>query len=187
MFPRFWCIVPRKIWQPCSQPATAPTSGSRPWRPTRCESKFHLKTVLPAVSPIEILILERACLRCSCKHFGRKKPCKKSAALHPRQGNLLERNIFTGLLELLFLWHRYVPYPGGGEKWGGNGVGDDLYSFGFDGAYLWTGGRSTLVIPSVNVPYVKKGDSIGVALDLVSILWNFISDENFYIRIMIEI
>jgi len=23
----------------------------------------------------------------------------------------------------------YVPYPGGGEKWGGNGVGDDLYSF----------------------------------------------------------
>ena len=33
----------------------------------------------------------------------------------------------------------YIPYPGGGEKWGGNGVGDDLYSFGFDGAYLWTG------------------------------------------------
>ena len=61
---------------------------------------------------------------------------------------------------------RYVPYPGGGEKWGGNGVGDDLYSFGFDGAYLWTGGRSTLVIPSINVPYVKKGDNIGVALDL---------------------
>lgn len=59
-----------------------------------------------------------------------------------------------------------MPYPGGGEKWGGNGVGDDLYSYGFDGAYLWTGGRSTLVIPSVNVPYVKKGDSIGVALDL---------------------
>lgn len=34
---------------------------------------------------------------------------------------------------------RYVPYPGGGEKWGANGVGDDLYSFGFDGTYLWTG------------------------------------------------
>lgn len=33
----------------------------------------------------------------------------------------------------------YVPYPGGGEKWGGNGVGDDLYSFGFDGSNLWTG------------------------------------------------
>lgn len=34
---------------------------------------------------------------------------------------------------------RYIPYPGGGEKWGGNGVGDDLYSFGFDGAFLCTG------------------------------------------------
>ena len=34
---------------------------------------------------------------------------------------------------------RYIPYPGGGEKWGGNGVGDDLYSYGFDGAFLWTG------------------------------------------------
>ena len=33
----------------------------------------------------------------------------------------------------------YVPYPGGGEKWGGNGVGDCFYSFGFDGAYLWSG------------------------------------------------
>lgn len=43
----------------------------------------------------------------------------------------------------------YVSYPGGGEKWGGNGVGDDLYSFGFDGSYLWTGGRYTLVNPQV--------------------------------------
>ena len=60
----------------------------------------------------------------------------------------------------------YIPYPGGGEKWGGNGVGDDLYSYGFDGAYLWTGGRSTMVIPSVNEPYIKKGDNIGCALDL---------------------
>jgi hypothetical protein len=31
------------------------------------------------------------------KTFWRKKPCKKSADLHPRQGNLLQRNIFTGL------------------------------------------------------------------------------------------
>jgi hypothetical protein len=29
--------------------------------------------------------------------FLAKKPCKKSADLHPRQGNLLQRNIFTGL------------------------------------------------------------------------------------------
>ncbi|XP_062134846.1 ryanodine receptor isoform X8 [Drosophila sulfurigaster albostrigata] len=61
----------------------------------------------------------------------------------------------------------YVPYPGGGKKWGGNGVGDDLYSFGFDGAFLWTGGRKTLVVDSLpEEPYIRKGDVIGVAIDL---------------------
>ncbi|TKS76306.1 Ryanodine receptor 3 [Collichthys lucidus] len=30
----------------------------------------------------------------------------------------------------------YAPYPGGGEGWGGNGVGDDLYSYSFDGLHL---------------------------------------------------
>lgn len=34
----------------------------------------------------------------------------------------------------------YAPYPGGGEGWGGNGVGDDLYSYSFDGLHLWSGG-----------------------------------------------
>jgi hypothetical protein len=29
--------------------------------------------------------------------FWAKNPCKKSAYLHPRQGNLLQWNIFTGL------------------------------------------------------------------------------------------
>lgn len=33
----------------------------------------------------------------------------------------------------------YSPYPGGGEGWGGNGVGDDLYSYSFDGLHLWSG------------------------------------------------
>ncbi|KAL5285595.1 hypothetical protein ACFFRR_007348 [Megaselia abdita] len=63
----------------------------------------------------------------------------------------------------------YVPYPGGGKKWGGNGVGDDLYSFGFDGAFLWTGGRKSLVIGEDHIleePYIRKNDVIGVALDL---------------------
>ncbi|XP_055904497.1 ryanodine receptor isoform X8 [Eupeodes corollae] len=61
----------------------------------------------------------------------------------------------------------YVPYPGGGKKWGGNGVGDDLYSFGFDGAYFWTGGRKTQIVENLpDEPFIRKGDVIGVALDL---------------------
>uniref|UniRef100_A0A4D5R9V0 Ryanodine receptor 44F n=1 Tax=Scolopendra viridis TaxID=118503 RepID=A0A4D5R9V0_SCOVI len=59
----------------------------------------------------------------------------------------------------------YMPYPGGGEKWGGNGVGDDLYSYGFDGANLWTGGRCNNVNP-ISPPYFQKGDVIGCAIDL---------------------
>lgn len=49
-----------------------------------------------------------------------------------------------------------MPFPGGGEKWGGNGVGDDLYSYGFDGAFLWTGGRCTPVINNPREPYIRK-------------------------------
>ncbi|XP_070139394.1 ryanodine receptor [Drosophila kikkawai] len=61
----------------------------------------------------------------------------------------------------------YVPYPGGGKKWGGNGVGDDLYSFGFDGANFWTGGRKTPVVDALpEEPFIRKGDVIGVAIDL---------------------
>ena len=33
----------------------------------------------------------------------------------------------------------YSPYPVGGDFYGENGVGDDSYSFGFDGLNLWTG------------------------------------------------
>lgn len=33
----------------------------------------------------------------------------------------------------------YSPYPGGGEGWGSNGAGDDLYSYAFDGLHLWSG------------------------------------------------
>lgn len=39
----------------------------------------------------------------------------------------------------------YAPYPGGGEGWGGNGVGDDLYSYSFDGLHLWSGGHLSLI------------------------------------------
>ncbi|KAL1124812.1 hypothetical protein AAG570_001433 [Ranatra chinensis] len=67
----------------------------------------------------------------------------------------------------------YVPYPGGGEKWGGNGVGDDLYSFGFDGSALWTGGRKTGVLPHASEPFIRKGDVIGCSLDLTVPVINF--------------
>lgn len=33
----------------------------------------------------------------------------------------------------------YQPRPTGGEGWGGNGVGDDLCSYSFDGLHLWSG------------------------------------------------
>ncbi|KAJ8665342.1 hypothetical protein QAD02_007004, partial [Eretmocerus hayati] len=67
----------------------------------------------------------------------------------------------------------YMPYPGGGEKWGGNGVGDDLYSFGYDGAFLWTGGRKTQVMQDASEPYIRKGDVIGCSLDLTVPVINF--------------
>lgn len=42
----------------------------------------------------------------------------------------------------------YSPYPGGGEEWGGNGVGDDLFSYGFDGLHLWSGQHSLCLPPT---------------------------------------
>ena len=36
----------------------------------------------------------------------------------------------------------YNPWPTAGEGFGGDGVGDDLYSYGFDGLRLWSGGRT---------------------------------------------
>ncbi|XP_048259812.1 ryanodine receptor-like isoform X9 [Haliotis rufescens] len=58
----------------------------------------------------------------------------------------------------------FMPYPGGGEHWGANGAGDDLYSYSFDGLNLWTGGKPKCVRPgTVNF---QKNDIIGCALDL---------------------
>jgi hypothetical protein len=34
--------------------------------------------------------------------FGGKTPCKKLADLHPRQGNLIQRTVFSGLQNTLF-------------------------------------------------------------------------------------
>uniref|UniRef100_A0A8C3VI04 Ryanodine receptor 3 n=1 Tax=Catharus ustulatus TaxID=91951 RepID=A0A8C3VI04_CATUS len=59
----------------------------------------------------------------------------------------------------------YAPYPGGGEGWGGNGVGDDLYSFGFDGLHLWSG-EYIVTVASVNQHLLASDDVISCCLDL---------------------
>ncbi|XP_030074236.1 ryanodine receptor 1 isoform X4 [Microcaecilia unicolor] len=59
----------------------------------------------------------------------------------------------------------YSPYPGGGEGWGANGVGDDLYSFGFDGLYLWSG-RIARAVASPNQHQLAADDVISCCLDL---------------------
>jgi hypothetical protein len=50
---------------------------------------------------IEILVLlEKAYFQWylpTAELFGKKTPCKKNAPLHPKQGNLLHRNTFTGV------------------------------------------------------------------------------------------
>ncbi|KAK3094056.1 hypothetical protein FSP39_023525 [Pinctada imbricata] len=60
----------------------------------------------------------------------------------------------------------FVPYPGGGEHWGGNGAGDDLYSYAFDGINLWTGGKPKQVRGPTQS--LQAGDVIGCSLDLSS-------------------
>ncbi|XP_016377141.1 ryanodine receptor 2 [Sinocyclocheilus rhinocerous] len=59
----------------------------------------------------------------------------------------------------------YGPYPGGGEGWGGNGVGDDLYSYCFDGLHLWAGcvARS---VSSPNQHVLRAEDVVSCCLDL---------------------
>uniref|UniRef100_H3CXC1 Ryanodine receptor 1 n=1 Tax=Tetraodon nigroviridis TaxID=99883 RepID=H3CXC1_TETNG len=59
----------------------------------------------------------------------------------------------------------YSPYPGGGEGWGGNGVGDDLYSYGFDGLHLWSG-RVPRHVASPNQHVLTAEDVVSCCLDL---------------------
>ncbi|KAJ8266587.1 hypothetical protein GJAV_G00132220 [Gymnothorax javanicus] len=59
----------------------------------------------------------------------------------------------------------YSPYPGGGEGWGGNGVGDDLYSYGFDGLHLWSG-RVPRHVASPNQHILAADDVVSCCLDL---------------------
>ncbi|XP_067310941.1 ryanodine receptor 3 isoform X2 [Pseudorasbora parva] len=61
----------------------------------------------------------------------------------------------------------YAPYPGGGEGWGGNGVGDDLYSYGFDGLHLWSG-RVPRAVASVNQHMLTSDDVVSCCMDLTA-------------------
>ncbi|KAL7383245.1 hypothetical protein ABVT39_007231, partial [Epinephelus coioides] len=59
----------------------------------------------------------------------------------------------------------YQPSPTGGKGWGGNGVGDDLCSYGFDGLNLWSG----CVGRRVSSPFphlLKDDDVVSCCLDL---------------------
>lgn len=84
----------------------------------------------------------------------------------------------------------YTPHPVGGPGWGGISLGDDFYSFAFDGQNLWTGGKAKQAYfppgtssknatrkgsmgPTVATPAatngsanLKRGDVIGCLLDL---------------------
>ncbi|KAK1889355.1 Ryanodine receptor 3, partial [Dissostichus eleginoides] len=59
----------------------------------------------------------------------------------------------------------YAPYPGGGEGWGGNGAGDDLYSYSFDGLHLWSG-RIPRAVASINQHLLNSDDVVSCCLDL---------------------
>ncbi|KAL3320659.1 Ryanodine receptor 3 [Cichlidogyrus casuarinus] len=73
-------------------------------------------------------------------------------------------------------------FPGGGPGWGNVSLGDDLFSYAFDGRRLWTGGKSKLshISNQLSTPQpdqtqapaspgcklLKRGDVIGCLLDL---------------------
>uniref|UniRef100_A0A3P9I4J1 Ryanodine receptor 2b (cardiac) n=1 Tax=Oryzias latipes TaxID=8090 RepID=A0A3P9I4J1_ORYLA len=59
----------------------------------------------------------------------------------------------------------YQPKPRGGEGFGGNGVGDDLCSYGFDGLHLWSGCVGRRV--SSRFPHLlRDNDVVSCCLDL---------------------
>ncbi|XP_072031407.1 LOW QUALITY PROTEIN: ryanodine receptor 2-like [Amphiura filiformis] len=59
----------------------------------------------------------------------------------------------------------FRPYPRCGEGLGSQGVGDDLYSYGFDGMNLWAGGMSKPAFWAGS-RLLSKGDIVGVCFDL---------------------
>lgn len=62
-----------------------------------------------------------------------------------------------------FLLIRARVYLGSGDGWGCSGVGDDFYSYGFDGMNMWCSGKSK----PVGYRLLRKGDVVGCLLDLL--------------------
>ena len=67
----------------------------------------------------------------------------------------------------------FQPSPGHGDGLSSNGIGDNTYSYGFDGRNVWFAGRAydvsnRVVSPSDNMQHIgfKKNDVIGCLLDL---------------------
>ncbi|GMR59737.1 hypothetical protein PMAYCL1PPCAC_29932, partial [Pristionchus mayeri] len=58
----------------------------------------------------------------------------------------------------------FKPFPGSGDRWGCNGVGDDFYSYGFDGQYAYYAGKAK----KISQRSLRKGDIVGCALDLTT-------------------
>ena len=58
----------------------------------------------------------------------------------------------------------FRPFPGSGDGWGCGGVGDDFYSYGFDGQNIWYAGKSR----QAGLRVFRKGDIIGCSLDLIA-------------------
>jgi hypothetical protein len=64
------------------------------------EPKFRRDENFLCLSPIEILNLEQVCMYVGTGHaniLGERTPCKKSADLPLRQGNLLQRKPFSAV------------------------------------------------------------------------------------------
>lgn len=57
----------------------------------------------------------------------------------------------------------YKPFPGSGDGWGCGGVGDDFYSYSFDGINMYCAGKAR----QVGTRLLRKGDVVGCHLDLV--------------------
>lgn len=58
----------------------------------------------------------------------------------------------------------FIAYPGSGDGWGGNGAGDDYYSWSFDGRRVWTGKWSVILCLTMTLGRVGASSPRGSGL-----------------------